>query len=117
MTGADRRLIKSLGKVYTIRNATGESGGRGTPDYSDDGDLRAVLERRGLPRTVTDSSGDDVDADLELRSVPDDDVTIRAAGEADTYPTLLVHPNGQTYRVVDDRPEDGGVTVLTVVRD
>jgi hypothetical protein len=117
MTGASRRLIKQLGESYTVRNATGGSGGRGTPGYSDDGTLVAVMERRGLPRTVTDSAGEDIEADLELRAVPDDDITIQPAGTADGYPTKLVSPDGRTYRVVDDVPDDGGVTVLSVVRD
>jgi hypothetical protein len=117
MPGATRRLIQQAGTDYTVRNATGGGGGRDIPSYQDDGTLRATIERRGLPRTVTDSAGEEVEADLELRAVPDDDVTIQAAGTADGYPTLLVHPDGQTYRVVDHHTEDGGVTVLTVVRD
>jgi hypothetical protein len=117
VAGAVRRLITQQGAEYTVRNASGGGGGRDTPDYSDDGTLRAVLERRGLPRTVTDSAGEDIETDLELRAVPDDGVAIQSAGVADGYPTKLVHPDGPVYRVVDDHPEDGGVRILTVVRE
>lgn len=117
MAGAIRRLITQQGREYTVRNATGGGGGRDTPSYDDDGTLRAVVERRGIPKTFTNSAGEDVEADLELRAVPDDGVTIQPAGAADGYPTKLIHPDGRVYRVVDDHPEDGGVTVLTVVRE
>jgi hypothetical protein len=115
MTGAIRRLIARQGRTYTVRNASGGSG-RGGGDYQDDGELVAVLERRGRPRTFSDSAGEDIDADLELRAVGTEDVTIRPAGDAGEYPTVLVHPSGQTYRVVDDHVEDGGVHVLAVVQ-
>jgi hypothetical protein len=116
MNGPAHRLIRSQGVKYTVRNAPG-GGGRDTPDYNDDGTVVGVLEQRGMPRTATDSSGADVEADLEIRAVPEDSVTIREAGSADGYPTKLVHPQGQTYRVLARFPEDSGVTVLTVVRD
>jgi len=116
MHGPIQRMIAKQGAEYTVQNATG-GGGRDTPDYSDDGTVVGVLEQRGMPRTVTDSSGTDIESDLEIRSLPDDSVTIREAGSADGYPTNLVHPQGQTYRVLASFPEDSGVTVLTVVRD
>jgi hypothetical protein len=116
MHGPIVRMIKKQGAEYTVRNADG-SGGRDTADYSDDGTVVGVLEQRGMPRTATDSSGTDVESDLEIRVIPDDSVPIREAGSADGYPTKLVHPQGQTYRVLATMPEDSGVTVLTVVRD
>jgi hypothetical protein len=111
-------MIAKQGAEYTVQNATGD-GGRDTPDYSDDGSIVGVLSQgsAGMPRTVTDSSGTDVESDLEIRSLPDDSVTIREAGSADGYPTKLVHPQGQIYRVLATTLEDSGVTVLTVVRD
>lgn len=116
MQGPAQRLILARGSDYTIRNASG-GGGRDTPNYSDDGTLTGVIEQRGMPRTVTDSDGTEIDADLEIRSVPESGTTIREAGESGGYPTKLVHPDGQTYRVLATHPEDSGVTVLTVVRD
>ena len=115
MHGAIHRMIQSQGREYTIRNASG-GGGRDTPSYSDDGTLVAVLERRGLPRTVTDSDGTEVKADIEIRTVPGDAVTIRQAGSADGYPTKLAGPTA-TYRVLHKHVEDSDVTVLTVVED
>lgn len=117
MHGAIARLIKSRGKEYQIQNASG-GGGRDTPSYSDDvAYLFGVLERRGRPQTATDSSGTEVETDLEIRAVPDDETMLRPAGSADGYPTLLEHPTGAEYRLLDVHEEDGGVTVLTVVED
>lgn len=116
MQGPAARLIAILGVEYTIRNASGGAGGRDTPDYSDDGTVTGVLEQRGMARTSTDSAGEEVDSDLGIRAVLDGQ-TILPAGTADGYPTLLVHPNGITYRVVDHHPEDSDVDVLSVVRD
>jgi hypothetical protein len=115
--GAPHRLIQSVGETYTVRNASGGAGGRDRPNYSDDGTLVGVIERRGLSRTLADSAGEEIDADLELRAVPDDGVSITPAGQTDSYPTKLVGPNDTTYRVLDSHVEDGGVTVLTVVLD
>jgi hypothetical protein len=115
MQGPIQRMLEQQGVEYQLRNASG-GGGRDTPTYSDDGTLVGVLEQRGMPRTVADSSGEDVEADLELRTVLDGQ-TIREAGSADGYPTKLVHPQGQTFEVLASFPEDSGVTVLTVVRD
>lgn len=116
MHGPAQRLIKKRGREYTVRNASGGGGGRDVPDYSDDGTLVGVLEQRGRPTTVTDSSGEEVESDLEIRAV---DVTpaIREAGSAAGPPTKLAHPDGQTFEVLAKHPEDSGVTVLTVVRD
>jgi len=115
MHGPTQRLIQKQGVKYQVRNAGG-GGGRDTPSYGDDGTLVGVLEQRGIPQTVTDSDGTEVESDLELRTLPDN-VTLREAGSADGYPTKLVHPSGQTYRLLATFPEDSGVTVLTVVRD
>jgi len=116
MLGAIARLIQSQGKEYQLQNASG-GGGRDTPSYSDGGTIVGVLERRGRPQTATDSSGTEVETDLEIRAVPDDGTTLRPAGSADGYPTLLEHPTGAEYRLLDMHEEDGGVTVLTVVED
>lgn len=116
MHGPAQRLIRKHGATYTVRNATGGAGGRDTPDYADDGtEIVGVLEQRGMARTVTDSNGEDVEADREIRAVIDASVTIQPAGTADGYPTVLVHPNGQAFRVLDRFPEDSGVDVLAVV--
>lgn len=114
MQGPSQRLIQKFGKEYTIRNATG-GGDRDLPTYSDDGTLTGVLERRGRPRTVTDSAGTELEADLEIRAIVESSTTIESAAATDSYPTKLVHPNGTTYRVIQDHEEDGGVTVLPVV--
>lgn len=116
MHGPISRMIKRQGRQYTVKNADG-SGGRSTPSYEPDGTLRGVLESRGMPQTATDSDGTEVETDLEIRSVPDDETTLRPAGSADGYPTLLKHPTGAEYRLLDRHEEDGGVTVLTVVED
>lgn len=116
MQGPAQRLIKKQGKDYTIRNATG-GGDRDLPSYSDDGTLTAVLERRGRPRTVTDSAGTELEADLEIRAIVGSSTTIKTADDTDSYPTRLIHPNGTTYRVLQQHEEDGGVTVLPVVVD
>ena len=116
MHGAIARLIKSRGKEYQLQNASG-GGGRDTPSYSDGGTIVGVLERQGRPQTATDSSGTEVETDLEIRAVPDDGTQLRPAGSNDGYPTLLEHPTGAEYRLLDMHEEDGGVTVLTVVED
>lgn len=118
MHGPAQRLILAHGSEYKIRNAPG-GGGRDTPSYVDDGTLVGVLERlQGMPRTVTDSSGAGVEADLEIRSIPADGTTIREAGAGDGHPTKLAGgPAGKTYRVLHQHVEDGGVTALTVVED
>lgn len=109
-------MIQSRGREYQLRNASG-GGGRDIPSYNDDGTLTGVLESRGMPQTATNSDGTEVETDLEIRAVPDDGTTLRPAGSADGYPTLLDHPTGPTYRLLKTVPEDGGVTVLTVVED
>jgi hypothetical protein len=116
MHGPIARLIRSQGREYQLQNASG-GGGRSTPSYSDDGTLVGVLERRGRPQTATDSSGTEVETDLEIRAAPDDETMLRPAGSADGHPTLLEHPTGAEYRLLDVHEEDGGVTVLTVVED
>lgn len=113
MLGAIIRMIKSQGRDYVVHNATG-GGGRTTPNYTDDGTLTAVLESRREPRTVTNSDGTEVMIELEMRAVPDEDTTLRPAGDADGFPTLLEHPTGVMYRVLDIYEEDNGVTVLSV---
>jgi len=116
MHGPIARLIQSQGREYQLQNASG-GGGRDTPSYSDGGTIVGVLERRGRPQTATDSSGTEVETDLEIRAVPDDGTQLRPAGSNDGYPTLLEHPTGAEYRLLDMHEEDGGVTVLTVVED
>jgi hypothetical protein len=117
MHGPAQRLIRQRGSEYTIRNASGGSGGRDTPSYSDDGTLTAVLERLRGTTTVTNSGGTEIETDLKLRAVTGSGTTIREAGDADGYPTKLDHPDGLTYRIMERHPEDSGVTVLLVVRD
>lgn len=115
MHGPAQRLIARQGEPYTIRNSTG-GGDRSLPTYTDDGTLVAVIERRNVPRTLTDSGGTEVKADLELRAVLDATTEITPAG-ASEHPTRLVGPSGRAYRVVDEHIEDSGVTVLRVVAD
>lgn len=118
MNGPTERLIRSRGSEYTIRNATDSGGDRTTPDYSDDGTLVGVLERRSRPAVESLSSGEEIATDLELRAVYDSSsTTIREAGESD-YPTKLNHPDAdRTYRVLAIYPEDSGVTVLSLERE
>jgi hypothetical protein len=115
MLGPIVRHIDRAGSDYQVRNASG-GGGRDAPSYSDDGTIRAVLEQRNSPARTTDSSGTDIESDLEIRALTEG-VTIREAGSANGYPTKLIHPNGRTYQVLASHPEDSGVTVMTVVRD
>lgn len=127
MHAAIGRHIRSRGRSFSIQNATG-GGGRDTPSYSDDGTLAGILERRGLPRTVKDSDGVEVEADLEIRTIAGS-ATIREAGSTGGYPTKLIsgplfgdsygssYGHGTVYRVLNKHTEDGGVTVLTVVED
>lgn len=117
MHGPAERLIKKRGVEYTIKNAT-STGGRSSPSYSDDGTLVGVLEQRSRPTIETLSSGEAVESDLEIRAVYDSSTTtIRGQGDGGGEPTKLVHPDGHSYEVVVPHPEDGGVTVLMVVRD
>lgn len=116
MKGAALRLIRKLGREYTVRNATGGSGGLDTPDYADDGTvIGGAIERRSRPQAMADSAGEDVDGEAQIRIIPKDGVTISPAGGEGSYPTRLVHPDGVVYEVVDTFIEDGGVHVLTVV--
>ena len=114
MKGPAYRLVQKFGKTYQIRNATGSSA-RESAGYTDDGTIKGVMEQRGTPTTVTDSSGQEVEASIEIRCIIDGQ-TIIPAGVADTYPSVVIHPDGTEYRVMDKLPEDGGVDVLTVVR-
>lgn len=115
MQGPAQRLIRSRGNEYDVQNASGGSG-RDVPTYSSDGTLVGVLERRGRPRMTTDSAGEDIETDLEIRAIVDG-VTIVEAGTNDSYPTKLAHPSGKEYRVLDEFPEDSGVSVLAVIED
>jgi len=112
--GAVENLIRKTGVEYDIRNASG-GGGRAAPSYGADGTLPGVLEQRGTPTTATDSSGNEVETDSEIRAIVDDGIKLREAGSADGYPTLLDHPTDRTYRLLSITTEDGGVSVLTVV--
>lgn len=116
MYGPIARMIQSQGREYQLQNASG-GGGRNTPSYSGDGSVIGVLESRGMPQTATNSDGTEVETDLEIRAVPDDTTTLRPAGSADGYPTLLQHPTGAEYRLLDMHEDDAGVAVLTVVED
>jgi hypothetical protein len=120
MLGAIARLIQSQGREYGVYNATG-TGGRTTPDYGSEPEttITGVLERRTSAgaRTVTNSDGTEVETDLEIRAVPDDGVDLFPAGSAEGYPTLLEHPDGHRYRLLDIYAEDSGVTALTVVTE
>ncbi|WP_089650336.1 hypothetical protein [Halobacterium hubeiense] len=115
MKGAAYRLIKSQGREYDVLNASG-GGGRDVPTYAPTGTLVGVLERRGRPRTTTDSAGEEVETDKEIRAIVED-VDLVEAGESNSYPTKLIHPDGYEYRVLDAHPEDSGVTVLAVLED
>lgn len=115
MKGAIESLIQHEGEDYTVRNATA-SGARDAATYSDDGTIRAVLEQRSRPRTVTDSAGTEIEADRELRAIVDSGQTLRTA-DADNPPSKLVHPDGPTYRLLDRHYEDSAVDVLLVTLD
>lgn len=117
MKGAILRLIKKHGLEYDVLNAA-DTGGRELPDYQKDGTIKAVLERRGTPRTVTDTDGTDAETDLEVRAIVEDsDPDINAASATDSHPTLLEHPNGRQYRVLHSHDEDGPVSVMSVMED
>lgn len=116
MKGPLERMIRQRGEEYTVRNATGGSG-RESPSYSDDGSVTGVIERRGQPRVTTDSAGEDVEVDLEIRVADTSGTTITESGASDSYPTRLIHPDGNEYVVLEAHPEDSNVTVLSVVRD
>lgn len=115
MRGPARRLILAQGREYTVQNAPDGGGGRDTPTYADDGSVIGVLEQRGMPRSIQDSSGATIETSLEIRAVTSGGIEFRGAGETD-YPSKLVHPTDQVYDVVATFPEDSGVTVLAVVR-
>lgn len=117
MTGPERRLIKQMGKDYTVKNASGGSGGRELPSYSGSNTVTAVLERRGMPKAETQSDGTEVETDLELRAIVPSGMTITPAGESSNAPTKLEHPNGTMYRVLATHEADSGVDVLTVMED
>lgn len=127
MHAAAARLIEKHGEPIDIYNATG-GGGRTMTDYGadPDGTVKMVSEQRSRGRTVTDSSGTEVEATVEFRCVIDE------VGYGDAYgdlyggspqiipagagePTELERPNGKRYRVMDDYLEDSGVLVLSVV--
>lgn len=110
------QLIAEEGKEYDVLTAS-DAEGRDIPSYSSAGTLMGVLERRGRPRTVTTSAGEEVDVDTEIRTTNENDISIMPTGTRDSHPAKLKHPNGTEYRVVDTHPEDGAVTVISVVRD
>ena len=118
MEGAERRTIKAVGRVYTIRAAAGGSGGRETPNYSVTGEVPAVVEQLDQPQTVVDTDGTTVESDVELRAVLPSGSTVLDADASGFWPVKLDAPGGDpTYRVIDSSLEDGGVAVLTVVED
>lgn len=133
MKGAAYRLIRKLGTEFDVQNATRDpgpttieedetstqsqtytSGDRTTPTYEPVGTVRATLEERRTPGTERDSSGEEVDHDLELRAV-DVDVELFEAGD-DDWPTRFVHRSGTVYELVASHEEDTGVMVLAVRR-
>lgn len=116
MLGPIARMIQSQGREYDVYNADG-GGGRSTPSYGDEPDatFTGVLESRGRPQTGTDSDGNEIETDLEIRGVPDAGTTIWPMGSNNGYPTKLEHPNGTEYDVVNKHEEDGGVLVLAVI--
>lgn len=116
MHGPLQRQIRQRGREYTIRNATDSGGDRTVPDYSDDGTLVGVVEQREQPSVASLPSGEEVDADLELRAVYDSTATTIRESGVDDYPTKLKHPDGLTYRVLVKHPEDSDVTVLSLER-
>jgi hypothetical protein len=117
MRGAERRGIKANGRAYQIRNATDANTDLELPGYSDDGELVGVLERRNTPDVDTSSKGDEIVTDLQLRAVYDSSQTTIREATADDWPTKLVHPNGDVYRVRVTLREDRDVTVLSLERE
>jgi len=115
MQGAARRAIKSQGQTFDLLNAT-RDGPRSTPDYSKDEEIPGTIEQRSMPLMRRGSSGEEVEADLEIRVVPGDDTVLRDAGDSEYWPSRLRSPSGMEYQVLSKHEEDGGVTVLSVAR-
>lgn len=114
MNGPTRRLVRKLGKEYTVKNAPREGGDRETPNYDEDGTVTAVLEQRQMPRVERDSHGEEIEVNLELRVADADAEQLHGAGSESHWPTRLEHPSGRVYEAVDVHQEDGGVWVITV---
>jgi hypothetical protein len=117
MHGPAQRHIRQRGTEYEVRNATGSGSDLDMPNYSKTNTLVGTLEQRQrTPSVEGQSSGEDIDRELEVRAVYDtSQVTIREQGESD-YPTILRHSSGRDYRVIATHPEDSGVTVIAVER-
>lgn len=110
------KVIRRLGKPVDVLQSTG-GGGREFPGESVAGTVDMVIEQRGAPITVTDSSGTDHEVDIEFRAVvADDDPEILDPG-ADEGPSILDHPDAGRYRVVKTFPEDVDVLVINAVED
>lgn len=116
MKGSIDRLIRKTGVTITVRNSGRSGDARETPNYSDDGEMEAILERRSRPQEVQTSAGETVYSELQLRALPESTITLAEPGDSDYWPTRFSHPNGRTYELVAEYTEANGVSVLNVVR-
>lgn len=132
MRGAAKRMIRKLGQPIDVYNAAGGGGGRMMTDYDfdlePDGTVRMIFEQRSQSRTVTNSSGSEVESDLEFRCVIsdvgyDDEYGDESTGDpqiitaGDGAATILEDPNGNRFRVLEAFLEHSGVLALAVVED
>lgn len=119
MKAAVERLIAKIGTpVDVVGVDSGDSGGRSIPSRSAQGTVDMIIEQRGMGTTVTDSSGQEYDADLELRAVPDDtDPEIHGGAESGQDPTILDHPSVGELRVMRAFTDDAGVLVIAAVEN
>lgn len=115
MKGAIRRVIRSQGVEFDVRNASSSSGDRTTPSYADDGTVMGVTKTSTGPTVETTSAGEEINVDLEIRAIIDGTTTIVDAGTTEN-PTKLIHPDGYEYQVLAVYPEDNNVAVMTVTR-
>lgn len=112
-TRAVADMIERLGRPYEVRNADDSGADRTVETYQQTGTLTAVLETVSGTQVI-DSSGTEVEANSQLRAVPDGQ-TLREAGADAGSATRLVHPDGRAFEIVNEHVDDSGVTVLTVV--
>lgn len=116
MNAPVKRIIERVGEPVDVINS-GSTGGRDFPTETTEGTVRMVIEQRGQPLTVTDSSGTEHTADMELRAVPDDDApAIHGPGEG-ANATILDHPRVGRLQVVKTFWEDSDVLVINAVED
>jgi hypothetical protein len=119
MTGAQRRLIKSMGTEYDVKNASQGSNTRDLNSYETVGTLMAVIREETRPTRASDSAGEDIEATEELRAIVPDTISLYEPGHSSQLPTRFDHPANSrlTYELVGRRYEDApGVDVLPVVR-